>query len=371
MSILGRMSQQCSLRWDTWLFHRHRTDYYQYLGDLLRDQQGARTLRDVFVRDMQRYGFSTVRGRLARHWHERYRSSGGDLYATWSDTLPSSDLAVIRSAQIQGNDAVIATLHELASALRLMAQLRGLVSSILAVAVCAVVLMILMMVAIPFFTLPRLLQAFEVLPPDYYGMLTRRLIVLADVVRHGILPLSLFLIAMCVWVVWSIPNWTGSARQLLDQWGIWRIYRYVQGMRFLVFLSILLRKDTQGPVHLRTALMLMQPGCPPWLSWHIDQMRNALDQGAGGIDVFDTGLLESEAFWFMQDMVAARGLRQGLGLACERMRSHVLGRVRLQASAVRWTIMVLCVVMVLGLALWHYAVIDELRRALMIFYSSR
>lgn len=371
MSIPRHIRQQCSLRWDAWLFHRHRTDYYQYLGDLLRDQQGTRTLREVFMRDIQRYGLSTVRGRLARHWHERYQRSGGDLYATWSGTLPSSDLAVLRSAQIQGNDALISTLHELASALRLMAQLRGLVSSILAVAVCAVVLMVLMMVAIPYFTLPRLLQAFDVLPPDYYGSLTRRLIALADIVRHGLLPLSLFLVIVCLWVAWSIPNWTGPARHILDQWSIWRIYRYVQGMRFLVFLSILLRKDTQGPVHLRTALRLMQPGTPVWLSWHIDKMRNALDQGASSMHVFDTGLLESEAFWFMQDMVAARGLRQGLGLACDRMRSHLLGRVRLQASAMRWTILLCCVVMVLGLALWHYAVIDELRRALMIFYSSR
>ena len=70
-------------------------------------------------------------------------------------------------------------------------------------------------------------------------------------------------------------------------------------------------------------------------------------------------------------MVAARGLYVGLTLGNERLREYVLGATARQAALLRWSLLLGCLAGLLGLGLWHYAVIDELRRSLMLFYASQ
>ena len=69
-------------------------------------------------------------------------------------------------------------------------------------------------------------------------------------------------------------------------------------------------------------------------------------------------------------MTLTRGLVAGLGLCKSRLSSHVLKTVARQAATARWIMLLFCVASLLGLAGWHYVAIDELRRALMIFYAS-
>ena len=105
-----------ALHLDAWQFRAQRADYYSYLAHLLADVDGRKTLHDVFEDDVYRYGRSTVRGRLAAHWLERYRQTGGDLHGTWDDTLPASEVALLRAAQDAGAGALPATLRDLARA---------------------------------------------------------------------------------------------------------------------------------------------------------------------------------------------------------------------------------------------------------------
>lgn len=81
--------------------------------------------------------------------------------------------------------------------------------------------------------------------------------------------------------------------------------------------------------------------------------------------------MDRELFWFFSDMAMARGLRAGLQLGAERLRGHVVDTLARQAAVLRWCILLACLGCLLALALWHYAVIDELRRSLMIFYASQ
>jgi len=45
--------------------------------------------------------------------------------------------------------------------------------------------------------------------------------------------------------------------------------------------------------------------------------------------------------------------------------------VRRQAAVLRWSLLISSVSAVLGITLWHYGVIDELRQGLANFYASR
>ena len=82
------------------------------------------------------------------------------------------------------------------------------------------------------------------------------------------------------------------------------------------------------------------------------------------------GLLDRELWWFLADMSAAHGLADGLQQTRLRVESHAAARLRRQAQVLRWVCLLGSAGAVIGLTLWHYAAIDELRRALMQFHAS-
>ncbi|MBP6020189.1 MAG: general secretion pathway protein [Burkholderiaceae bacterium] len=356
---------------DRWRFMSLRADYYDYLAALLQGMRGARTLKDVFQADASRYGASSVRGRLSARWLRTFQLSSGDLYSTWLAEFPVAELGLIRMAQSFGNTTLVNTLAELARVLMLTRQAGQIVMTTLWAAALALMVALLLMAAVPWFTVPRLFQAFATVPPEYYGSMTRQLIAWSELIRQSFV----FLMVLCVggWAVflWSLPNTSGPIRKTLDAYVVWRIYRHVQALRFLALLSLVLGRDDSGSTQLRRALLLKKQGASPWQVSHIDAMLARIDGGITGAATFDTGLLDREHYWFFSDMVMARGLSQGLALTSERLRLQVLGVVARQAAVLRWTMLLACLALVLGLGLWHYAVIDELRRSLMIFHANQ
>lgn len=352
-------------------FAAHRADYYDYLSCLMDGMQGSRTLKEIFQADARRYGPDTVRGRLSLRWANAYQASGGDLYMTWLGCFPPAELSVIRAAQMFGNTALTATLHDLAETTGLVRRARELLLSTLWAAAVAIIALLAMVLAVPLFTVPRLLHTFYSVPPEFYGARTRLLLEFSALVQAQWLFVLVLLLGGSALLVWSLPNSSGPLRQRLDQFLFWRSYRHVNAIRFLSLLAIILMR--QGPVstQLRTALSIQKAGSSRWQCWHIDAMLERINMGQAGAETFDTGLLDRDMFWFLSDMAAARGLATGLGLAKKRLESRLLATVARHALALRWCSLLFCVACLLGLGLWHYAVIDELRRSLMLFYASQ
>lgn len=356
---------------DAWRFSSMRADYYDYLSAVLHGMQGSRTLKSIFSLDAHRYGPRSVRGRLSLAWLNTYQAAGGDLYSTWMNSFPMSELVLIRTAQSFGNTVLIQTLQELADVARLMKQAQDILMATLWAAGCAVLLLVLMVIAVPFFTIPRLLATFDVVPVEYYGNLTRELVAFAEYVHAHWLLLVVVVLGTCWIALWSLPNTAGPVRHYLDGFGLWRIYRHVQALRFLSLLAVILGREEARPTQLRIALALMRVGTSKWQGSHVQTMLERIDAGITGADTFDTGLLDREMLWFLADMVLARGLHAGLALSGARLRSQVLGAVARQAAAWRWFLLLFCLCSLLGLGVWHYAVIDELRRSLMLLYASQ
>lgn len=357
--------------YDGWRFARQRADYYEYLAALLQGMRGRRTLKEVFQADASRYGMSTVRGRLSARWLQTYQLASGDLYATWLTEFPVAELGLIRMAQSLGNTALVNTLAELAQVLMLSRQAGHIVVTTLWAAALALLLALLMLVCVPWFTVPQLLQSFAGVPAEYYGSLTRQLVGFAEFLRAALPFLTVFLMGGWYLLLWSLANTCGPVRKVLEPYSFWRIYRYVQALRFFALLALVLGREETGSTQLRSALQMQEQGASVWQSHHIQSMLARIDAGMTGADTFDTGLLDREHFWFFSDMVLASGLHQGLVLTSERVRGLVLGSVARQATGLRWLILLISLAFVLGLGLWHYAVIDELRRSLMMFHASQ
>lgn len=352
-------------------FQRQRADYYDYLADLIDSLQGRKTLRDMFDDDAHRYGPRTVRGRLALRWSRLYQESGGDLAATWAGAVPDDERQLIATAQRAGGGALAQALRDLADAARLVGQVRDTLTATCAAGVVALAVAIGLLCAVPFFTVPRLQQVFQALPPDYYGPLTQALYAVSQVLRQWLVFWAALLAGGAWLAAWSMPALTGPWRARLDRLFPWRLYRDFHAIRFLAMLAVLLRQRGNIDTRLRQALVALAWHAPPWLAWHVDEMLARVERGVVGANTFDTGLLDGETGWFMADMIAARGVEAGVAQARARVESRTLARVRRQALALRWAMLLGAVVAVLALALWHYGVIDELRRALTNFYASR
>lgn len=367
---LPRFGGQHRLRWDALRFRAQRADYYDYLADVVEGTQGRKSLRDIFEDDAGRYGPDTVRGRLCQHWAVAYLDAGGDLGVAWSETLPHNECQLLSCVQEEGGD-LAAALRDLARAVRLASEAWGALVSAAATGVVAVIVAFALLCAIPFFSVPRLQQVFQVVPAEDYAPLTRALFALASGLKQWLALWVVLIFGAVLLVLWSLANLTGDCRAVLDRWLLWRLYRDFQAIRFLSLLAVLIRQHGAADTRLRRALAVQGRDAPPWLHAHLQAMLSRIDAGASGADIFGTGLLDPETWWYMADMMDALGVEPGLARVRLRVESRLLARVRRQALVLRWSLLISSLATVLGITLWHYAVIDQLRQALTNFYASQ
>lgn len=371
IAMRGSFPRHALQRWtDAVRFRSHRADYYRYLADLIEGMQGRKTLRDIFMDDAIRYGPRTVRGRLSRHWAASYLEAGGDLGLAWSDTFPAAECLVLGCVQEEGGD-LVAALRDLAGAVELGGQAWMAVTSAAAAGLVAAAVAFGLLCSIPYFSVPRLQQVFQMVPPDDYGRLTRGLFALAEALRQWLLLWLVLSVGLAGLSVGSLPTLTGRVRAWLDGWLLWRLYRDFHAIRFLCLLAVLVRQHGSADTRLRRALSVQSRGARPWMHAHLQAMLDRIDAGATGSDIFDTGLLDRETSWYMADMLDALGLEAGLARVRRRVELRLLARVRRQAATLRWALLMTSVFTVLLLTFWHYGVIDELRQSLTHFYASQ
>ena len=176
---------------------------------------------------------------------------------------------------------------------------------------------------------------------------------------------------MSVWKhpVMSLPNWIGVWRRRLDNVGLWLFYRRVHSLRFLSLLGVILNRHGSAGTRLRHALVLQSRYMSPWLGSHLQSMIQRLDHGASVIDALDSGLIDSDIWWYFVDMVCTLGLDTALERTCERLGSSSLVGMHRQATFLRWSLLLGALSVVLGVLFWHFRVFDELRHALSIQYA--
>lgn len=356
-------------RLDPWLFSKHRADYFNYLHAILSGSVGRLTIRELFYRDAIRYG-NQSRGRLSARWASLCDSSGGDLYSTWLGYFPLDELLLVRVSQSFGNQRLLACFQALSEHLELLIQAKQILWSTLLAALAAILIIIGLLIALPWWTVPALEQTFSGIPENYLGAWAKNLFYFASFIKTWALILLILVALLIFGFIYSLPRLTGHLRLHLDKFGLWRLYRQINALRFLSLSTILLQPNIGISTQLRPVIAVFNETSSPWLAWHIQTILDNIDQGQTGAEAFDTGLLDRDLYWYFTDMVLANGLQAALVAVQYRMQNQWLRRVRLQAQSLRWLCLLFGVACVLGLALWHYAAIDDLRRAWMMMQAT-
>lgn len=347
-------------------FAEQRADWYEYLADMIQDTQGQRSILHILEADAQRYGPRSPRGILSARWALRVAETG-DMGRTLLGTLPRAEVAEFASLERQGQAVFASGLREMAGLVRLNAQLKSILKSTLIAAVFALlVLWLSFMVGLPFFSGPTLLETMPDIPSHYLASYSQSFFGLAKWLRDNTIALwGTTLAALTLFVV-SFPRLDGSLRRWLDRWGPYRLYRDVQAIRVISTAATALKPRAGKTVSIREAIDLQLAGAPPWLSRRLLAMHHRLDDAKAGAAVFDVGLLDRETYWYLEDLASARGLDHALQKTRARMETTLLKRVQARAQWLRWTVLIISIAAMLGLLIWHYAVIWDLRNALML-----
>ena len=351
-------------RVDLILMREMRADYYTYLSDLLVAQRGKRSLRDVFADDARRHGSGTARGRSSAHWARAFEMSGGQLSQTWDGFFPAADLALIQMAQHEGAAALSVALRDLAHMTQLMQALRRILVVTMGAGLVALLALIGVLLITAHITVPRLLDVFAGVSPALWSAGTRNLVAFAQATATGLPLILIATVAVICGVQRALPRLTGAWRSRMDRWFVFRLYRQFHAIRFICLLGLLVRDRQQLDIRLRDALVVIAESASGWMRQHLNTMVARLDDGLRDSTVFDTGLLDASLFWFMSDVIAARGLSEGLAHARVRIETQLVRSVTTQAMGLRWLLLLGSVGGVLGVALWHMQVVDALRRAL-------
>lgn len=366
---LGDTLQAYRLKWLAWRFRFQRGDYYLYLADLIDATGGTKNLFSIFQDDATRIRSRNCRAALSEIWLERYPLSGGDLFATWFGSFPLEDLIAIQNAQSMGADTLVATFRKLAGMSKLLDSAKMIFVQTALVGFVAALVAIGAVASIPIYTADHLARVFSAVPVELFGSWTKALQSLATVLREAGFFVVLLALLFGATVLWSLPNWVGAWRRRLDNVGMWLFYRRVHSLRFLSLLGIILNRHGHAGTRLRHALVLQSRYMSPWLGSHLQSMIQRLDHGASVIDALDSGLIDSDMWWYFVDMVCTLGLDTALERTCERLGSSSLVGIQRQAAYLRWSLLLSALSVVLGVLFWHFKVFDELRHALSIQYA--
>ena len=357
------------LRVAAYQFRSLRADYYDYLAEMIAMTSGAKTLLSIFEDDTQRYRGLGARGILSQHWAQQFPKSGGDLFTTWFGSLPTEDLVAVQAAQYAGSGALTQTLRQLATVVRTTDAASQAFIQTVCVGLVGIVVAIGAVFSIPVLTADHLARVFSEVPPELYEPWSRALFATSKHLKR-LWPFLLCLAAGgATTLIWSLRHWCGAARSFADQWGIWRLYRVVQAVRFLSLLAVLLKPRGNTSARLREALLIQQRGALPWLNHHLEKMLRRIDAGALAIEALNTGLIDRETWWYFTDMVHTLGLDEGLQRTKHRLAVHTVQRLQRQAMTLRWLLLLAAVAVVFAIAFWHFRVFDELRQSLSLHYA--
>lgn len=350
------------------IFAGKRSDYYMFLADTISGTRGRKSLVDIFMSDVERYG-NSARGKLSLHWAKQYRAGGGSLQLTFAGTLPSDDVAVLHTLLRNGGERALENaLRDLSENSALMSKARMIMLFTTLAGLVCLSMTLGMFIAMPSYTVPKIVDAFSMLPLSEYPKSAASLVALADFVKDSSVMLVMAAVAIVSVVTWSLSYVTGKPREYLDKYGfVWGLYRDFQSIRFLSTLAALVRESDNTAVNLKPALIMQIHGASRWKKYHLNKILEYVGRGKVGPEIFTTGIMDQTMQWYISDLIESRGFSDALQYVKERLKDRVLKRITVQSLVVAWVLLLSSLAVSAYLLAWHYSAIDDLRRSLQLY----
>ena len=352
------------------VFINKRGDYYTFLADTIAGTRGRKSLIDIFQSDVNRYK-SSARGKLSAHWIKQFKSGGGSLQRTFAGTLPDEDVAVLDTLLRSGGEkALDGALRDLAENSELLSKARLIMIVTMLASVLCLLMTLVMLILMPAYTVPKIVEAFSMLPIDYYPGSARELVDFANFVETSKGMMINSSITVLALIMLSLSRLTGRVRHYFDKYGIvWGFYRDFQSIRFLSTLAALVRESDKTAVNLKPALQMQISGASRWKRYHLSRILDMVSRGNVGPEIFTTGIMDKTMQWYIADLVESRGLSEALQDVKARLKDRVLKKITWQSTLFAAAVMAFSISVAIYLLGWHMTAIDDLRRALQMYLA--
>lgn len=353
-------------------FHKARANYYQFAASLLRSSGGTIKILQLFENDAQRYA-GKARGVLCEYWADKFANNGGNVADTFEGTLPADEVAILRVAQNAGADALLSAFDDVARMAKLSDLVKKESMGTLISGLVGFALAIIMLTIFPLIAVGALKDNYDFLPLEYWGKNGKNLLNYAAWIKANSVYMVLLVGLLFSYVKWSIPNLTSPIREWLDRHNV--LYRTIcdlKGSLFLATMSTLTKNRAGVMFTLEQSLRLFAESAQsPWLKWRINQIIDGADAtGAIGVDAFNTGLINEEMFYYLEDMNQANGFSEGFEKTGEFVESVILERIIKQMVIYRWALLLIGLAITLVMFVWQFQVIYEMRGAMSNYLAS-
>lgn len=354
-------------------FHKKRAEYYAYLADILISTRGETKLLTLFERDAQRYE-GQPRGILAAHWVDRYSNNGSDLAEAWQGTFPDDEVSIIRVAQDAGSGALEAALSDVSRVARLSDKVKSEVLGTLMAAIIGLSIAIVMLALFPIFASEKLQDIYSFIPLEAWGSKGKAFVNYAEGVKaNGLFVVGAVILALS-WIQWSLNNWIGPRRDWADRKIVlYRAIRDIKGALFLSTMSTLTRKRGSVMFTLSESLSVFSSSVrSKWLRWRVEEILSRVDAtGATNSEAFSTNLLSSEMYYYLRDTQEARGFSEGFSETGRYVESAIVEDLVKRMTVYRWSLLFVGLICVITIMAWQFSVINEMKGAMQLYYSSR
>lgn len=271
MKRLNKWADQKGRQFALWeekrRFRSTRADFYEDLAEVL--SSGGELVPELKVQQTRAAG--------------RKKQGSAMLFGRWLTALerdsslanalrgyvPDEDIMIISAGEENGD--LPKTLHFLAKAVRIAAELRSAMVSALAYPLFCGVLMIVLLVGFAYGLIPIFSQIY---PPSEWPFMGQVVYWIAQAVVNGGPFLLVGILAIGGWFKWSLRHWAGPLRVKADRYVPYRLYRDFAGGNYFVVLASLI----QGGMAFREALVRLRRDASPWLRWYITATIQILDR---------------------------------------------------------------------------------------------
>lgn len=352
-------------------FAKERADYFDFLADVIEGSEGKLKFQQIFERDSDRFK-NRPRGVLSRYWSENFSENGASLRSTWAGAFPDDELAILDVAQEAGGGAIITTLRDVASGVRLKQKVQGKAKVTAFLGGLALLLAFLMTTAYPIVVSNFMRETFSMVPEEYYRPVARKWFAYSNFITYfWPFVASGFLLSLIA-IRWSIDNMTGRFREWLDKSNfLYRAIRDTRSVMFLTTLATISKQRGTSSMPLKKALLMFKDGSQSkWFNWRIFQILENIDRSGGvSSDVFNTNILSEEMFFYLRDMEQARGFSAGFAQTSVYVKERLLDQIEKRLKIYLYVSLILSGVIVFSVSSAQMVVLKSLTASTKLYYS--
>ena len=359
------MEMSFELRWAIYQFKSKRGEFYLDLAQAMDAQKGVSIVK-IIEKYALRYTKEPV-GLVCSYWLTQIQQKGRFSDAA-QGTIPEQDVALLSAAEEAGD--LLRGLYQLGENVIKLGELKADVWKSMGTAMAMFLVLHIFLGIEAFVVIPKLQAAMKgAVPLEQLGKLSQVFFAASAFIITWWPAWLALLVASVWWIVWALPNYTGSIRSWLDNHFLpFQMYREFTGASFMVGLGSLSKLTGSRIVQINEALSIIRSkSTVRWMNWHIDQILSNLRLNPNSkAEIFNTGITNKRIYFRILDIAEYAELEELLPKVGSVIMTVSPEEIKKRAVSLRFVIMILAIALMVLIYGGTGNIIDEFKAAVLM-----